>query len=43
MWLATKHGFYSVVEKSKIAATPDQREKLGAYHNVWGEMMSMQR
>lgn len=28
--------------KSEIAATPDQRAKLGAYHTFWGEMMRVQ-
>ena len=29
--------------KSKIAATPNQREKLHAYHEVWHTMAHLQR
>lgn len=29
--------------KSKIGDTPDQRAKLHAYHNIWGEMYQIQR
>jgi len=29
--------------KSQIGRTEDQREKLGAYHEIWGIMEAMQR
>ncbi len=29
--------------KTKIAATPDQRDKLHAYHDIWGLMMELQQ
>jgi hypothetical protein len=29
--------------KNRIASDPDQREKLGAYHEVWGTMYGVQR
>ena len=27
----------------QLNLTPDQREKLGSYHHVWGTMMSLQK
>lgn len=29
--------------KGKVASDPDQREKLGAYHEIWGAMYGVQR
>lgn len=29
--------------KSKIASDPEQREKLGAYHDIWSAMYGVQR
>lgn len=41
LFLLIRHIDYSNF-KSEIAATPDQRDKLGAYHDIWHTMHALQ-